>query len=124
MASTSGPSPHQQADQRAYDCGPWVETPFSSRVSRFRYDYANDCIHVQWTNNKNPGYMYFGADRFIYQRMARAASKGKFINSPLNGLWYQPITPDALEAPSNPNRSGLKSRVKGTNNPDFQAEYE
>lgn len=34
------------------DFGPWIETPNSTRVSKYRYDYLNDTMQVMWKNNK------------------------------------------------------------------------
>jgi hypothetical protein len=44
--------------------------------------------------------------------MARAASKGRFVNSSLNGYEYRLMTPDEVQADSNSERSGLTSRVR------------
>lgn len=102
------PSP---ADNERFDLSPWVETPSSSRVSRFRYDHANRAIQVQWTNQKNIGYIYEDASYEQYRGFARAVSKGKRINSHLNHFAYRPMTEDEASAPSNPARRGLQSRV-------------
>ena len=91
------------------DLGPWLETPLSSRVSRFRYDHMNNELQVQWRNNKNHGYVYYDVDYSTYQSMARSASKGKFVNSPLNGHDYEPMNPWQLQAPSNTKRKGIVS---------------
>lgn len=99
-------------DQLPQDLSPWVETPSSSRVSRFRYDYANRAIQCQWRNNKGDGYIYSGVDYEAYRAFARAASKGKRINTHLNGYPYRPMTPSEVGAMANPNRRGLQSRVK------------
>lgn len=96
-----------------HDLSPWVETPNSSRVSRYRYDYATREIQVQWRNNKNDGYIYSGIDYETYRSFARAISKGKQINRSLNGFEYRPIEPEELNAPSNTRRRGLASRVVG-----------
>jgi hypothetical protein len=94
-----------------HDLTPWVETPSSTRVSRYRYDFATREIQVQWRNNKNDGYIYRGADYETYRSFARAVSKGKQINRDLNGLEYAPIDPEELNAPSNTRYKGLSSRV-------------
>jgi hypothetical protein len=72
-------------------------------VARYRYDYLNRAIQVQWTNNKNHGYVYRDADYEFYRRFARAASKGQSVNSILNGApgGYELMTPDEVDAPSN-----------------------
>lgn len=76
------------------ECGPWVVTAASSRVSRFRWDYGNDVLQVQWRNDKNQGYLYAcGYEEF--RSMLRVNSKGKQINNPLNGYPYRPM--DAIE---------------------------
>jgi hypothetical protein len=99
-------------DLRQHDCGPWMETPASSRVSRFRYDYQNTALQVQWRNNKNPGYVYLAVPYEGYRRFARISSKGKFINSDLNGYDFRGITPEELDAPSNEKRNPV-NRVRG-----------
>ena len=106
-----GPSPFQQPDDTSHDLGPWIESPSSTRVSRYRYDYAEGSLQVQWTNGKNDGYVYRGLDRSTYQRFARAVSKGQMINRVLNGFPYERMTPEEVTAPSNPNRQALSSRV-------------
>lgn len=93
------------------ECGPWIVTAASSRVSRFRWDYANGMMQVQWRNNKNPGYLYRG-DYEDYRSMVRVNSKGKQINDPMNGRPYRPMDPEEYGAPSV--RSGAPlSRAKG-----------
>jgi hypothetical protein len=94
-----------------HDLSPWAETPSSSRVSRYRYDHLNNAIQVQWRNNKNHGYIYLEVPYEGYRSFARAASKGKRINSDLNSYSYRLMSPEELDAPSNDNR-GLTSRVR------------
>ena len=106
-----GPSPFQQPDDTEHDLGPWIESPSSSRVSRYRFDYAEGALQVQWANGKNHGYIYRGMDRSTYQRFARAVSKGQMINRVLNGYPYEMMSVDEVNAPSNPNRNALSSRV-------------
>ncbi len=105
------------ADDPRHDLSPWTETPSSSRVSRFRYDHATKQIQCQWTNMIGTGYVYdLANDANPYESFrlfARAVSKGRKINTMLNGYPYRPMTPDEYTAPSNPNRSGLQSRVEG-----------
>lgn len=96
-----------------FDLGPWAETPSSSRVSRYRYDYLNREIQCQWRNNKNHGYYYEGISYAEFVAFARAVSKGKRINSHLNNKIYELMDTDRLNAPSNPRRTGLQSRVRG-----------
>lgn len=84
-------------DKDSIQCGPWISTPASSRVKRFRYDYGNEVIQVQWTNNKNDGYVY-DAGYEEFRGMVRAASKGKRINDPLNGYPYRPMMEEEYTA--------------------------
>lgn len=105
------PGPYAQSDDPVHDLGPWIEAPSSSRVRAYRFDYGTNEIQVTWRNNKNPGYVYRGTDRHLYIRFARAVSKGKMINRVLDGFFYEPISPSELNAPSNPNRQALSSRV-------------
>ena len=103
---------HDEAyNEDRHDLSPWAETPKSSRVSRYRYDYQNSAIQVQWRNNKNHGYIYLEVPVEGYQAFARAASKGKHINFPLNTYDYRLMTSDEVQAPSNSER-GLTSRVR------------
>lgn len=93
------------------DLGPWTETPSSTRVRAFRYDYANRAIQVTWRNQKNPGYLYEERDYEEFRSFARAASKGKYINRVLTGN-YRPLSPDEVALPSNAKRRGTASRVR------------
>lgn len=95
-----------------HDFGPWAETPSSSRVESYRYNYATGDTQVKWRNGKTP-YEYNNMDYEAFRRFARAASKGKYINSTLNGFPYGPITDDDVSLPSNPKRRGISSRVRG-----------
>jgi len=100
-------------DHDKFDLSPWTETPSSSRVSRFRYDHANNVTQVQWRNQKNDGYLYADMSYEEFRGFARAVSKGKRINSHLNGHPYRLMTPDEVQAAANTQRRGLKSRVQG-----------
>lgn len=95
----------------AHDLGPWIETPSSSRVSRFRYDHLQRELQVQWRNNKNNGYVYHNVDYEGYRAFARVASKGKHINSTLNGFVYERMTGEE-DYPSNEKRKGIGSRLR------------
>ena len=95
------------------DFGPWAETPASSRVRSYRYDYMNQATQVTWRNNKNPGYVYEGMEYEQFRAFARAASKGKYINSTLNGFSYRPCDATEISLPSNSRRRGPTARVRG-----------
>ena len=99
-------------DEKAHDLGPWMETPKSTRVSAFRYDFHNRALQVTWRNNSNHGYIYLSVPYENYKSMARAASKGRFVNTSLNGFDYRLMTPDEVQAESNSERSALTSRVR------------
>jgi hypothetical protein len=88
------------------DLGPWAE-PASTRVKAYRYDYLKQEIQVTWVNNNNPGYAYENVDYEGFRRFARVVSKGKHINSALNGGGYRRLTPDEVQAPSNRNRRAV-----------------
>lgn len=106
-------NPWQEADDPSHDFGPWIETA-SSRATRYRYDYANQALQVEWRNGR--GHVvtkYSGVDSEIYRRFARSASKGKFVNRVLNGApgGYEPIGHgEEFQAPTNPNRRAVKHR--------------
>jgi hypothetical protein len=89
------------------DLGPWAETPNSTRVSAYRYDYMKNETQVTWRNNGNAGYAYSGMSYEDFRRFARVASKGKYINSTLNGFGYRRLTPDEVQAPSNRDRRAV-----------------
>lgn len=106
-------------DSTRMDLGPWIETPNSSRVSAYRYDYLNDSMQVQWKNGKRaqngpssptdvPATMYGGLadggtpiDYEGFRRFARAISKGRAVNTILNGYGYRGMSVDELGADSN-----------------------
>ena len=94
------------------DLGPWAETPSSTRVASFRYDYLNRETQVTWRNQKNPGYAYSEMGYEDFRRFARAVSKGKYINRVLNGFPYRPMTPDEAALPSNRERRMGVSRSR------------
>jgi KTSC domain len=100
-------------DADVHDLGPWAETPASSRVSRYRYDYAQRAIQVQWRNNKNDGYIYEDVDYEAFRSFARAVSKGKAINRSLNNFKYGVMVNQEYEIESNARRNAIYSRVRG-----------
>lgn len=95
----------------SHDLGPWIETPSSTRVSRFRYDHLQRSLQVQWRNNKNKGCMYFNVDYEGYRSFARVASKGKHVNSTLNNYVFEYMQGEE-DYPSNENRRGIGSRLR------------
>jgi hypothetical protein len=96
---------------QAHDLGPWIETPSSTRVKRFRFDHLQRQLQVQWTNNKGPGHIYENLDYEAYRAFARVASKGKSVNSTLNNYVFQKMTGQE-ELPSNEKRKGIGSRLR------------
>jgi hypothetical protein len=104
---------HGGYNDQVHDLAPWVETPSSSRVSRFRYDHGNNAVQVQWRNNRGQGYIYFDVPYEAYRNFARSASTGKAVNRVLNGFEYRPMTPDEYSAGSNTRRRGLTTRIGG-----------
>lgn len=113
------PKVQEQASSEGYDAfktdlGIWVETPNSSRVSRYRYDYHNRALQLQWTNQKNHGYVYRDMEYEDYRGFVRAMSKGQRVNSHLNGFDYGLMSPDEVDAPSNTTKyRGPTSRAVG-----------
>lgn len=89
------------------DLGPWAETPNSTRVAKYRYDYMKNEVQVTWRNNTNPGYAYENMGYEEFRRFARVVSKGKYINSTLNGFGYRKLSTDEVNAPSNRARRGV-----------------
>ena len=96
----------------SHDLGPWIETPRSTRVSRFRFDHLKRQLQLQWTNGKNHGYLYENIDYEGYRAFARVASKGKNVNTTLNNHDYRIMTVDEVDAPSNEKRKGIGSRLR------------
>lgn len=110
--------PHP-GDTDSHDLSPWVNVsykpypssgPGSSRVSAFRYDHAAKQIQVQWQNNKNDGYIYENVNYEEYRSFARAASRGRRVNTHLNIKNYYPMQGEQT-LPSNSKRRGLTSRM-------------
>ena len=99
-------------NEDAHDLGPWMETPASSRVAAFRYDFMNEALQVTWRNNSNHGYVYLSVPYEGYRSFIRAASKGQQVNRSLNNYPYRPMTDDEVEAPSNDKRKGPTSRAR------------
>ena len=100
-------------DAGVHDLGPWAETPSSTRVKRYRYDYAQRQIQVQWRNEKNDGYIYEDVDYESFRSFARAVSKGKAINRALNHFPYGQMQNQEYEIESNARRNAIYSRVRG-----------
>jgi len=100
-------------DADVHDLGPWAETPASTRVKRYRYDYAQRQIQVQWRNNKNQGYIYEDVPYEAFRNFARAVSKGKAINRSLNSFSYGVMQGQEYEIESNAKRTAIYSRVRG-----------
>jgi hypothetical protein len=100
-------------DTQKADLSPWLETPSSSRVARMRYDHGNSAVQVQWTNGKNRGYVYGNFPYEQYRSFARAASRGKHVNYPINGRHpYRLMTGEEAGLPSNNRRRGIRSKVR------------
>jgi hypothetical protein len=98
-------------DQR-HECGPWIECAGSSRVSRFRYDYQSGNLQVLWMRpGRSPGTVYEDVDFETFRRFARVTSRGKFVNSTLNGFAYRDIEPHEQNAPSS-NIRAVPSRTR------------
>ena len=95
----------------AHDLGPWIETPQSSRVSRFRFDHLQRQLQVQWTNGIGPGHIYENVDYEGYRSFARVVSKGRHVNSTLNGKVYRAMKGEE-DLPSNEKRQGIGSRLR------------
>jgi len=106
-----------------YDFGPWIESTASTRLSRYRYDYANSKLVVEWRNGRghifttyelgepvdpdDPNDTSFGAT--TYRKFAIAVSKGRYVNTTLNPFGYEKSTPEEINAPSNVARRAVKS---------------
>jgi hypothetical protein len=98
-------------NEDAHDLGPWIETPKSSRVSAFRYDYHNSAVQMTWRDG-GPGYIYLEVPYEGFRSLLRASSKGRHINSTLDNFGYRRMTPEEETAPSNSERRAPTSRVR------------
>lgn len=98
-------------DEETHDFGMWVMSPKSSRVSGFRYDFANESVHVQWRDG-GPSYVYTEVPFEIYEAMVRSPSKGKFINSTLGSYDYRRADPAEEDAPSNVEHRAPAAKVQ------------
>ncbi|RPI08607.1 MAG: KTSC domain-containing protein [Actinobacteria bacterium] len=98
-------------NEEAHDLGPWIETPKSSRVESFRYDYHNNAVQMRWRDG-GPAYIYLEVPYEGFRSLARAASKGRHINSSLDNFGYRRMTPEEEQAPSNAERKAITSRVR------------
>lgn len=101
-------------NEEMHDLGPWIETPDSSRVAAFRYDYHNNAIQMTWRNGR-PAYIYLEVPYEGFRSFARAASKGRYINFAADGNMgnYRHMTPEEESAPSNSQRRAIPtSRVR------------
>jgi hypothetical protein len=97
---------HDEAyDVDKHDMGPWIQVN-SSRVDQIRYDYMNRAVQVLWVNKpQSRGYVYLDVPYERFRSFIRVNSKGKYINSAMNGYDYRQMTPDELDAPTNDRRS-------------------
>lgn len=93
--------PDEEGDaNEEHRLGPWMETPNSTRVSRLRYDYAQQAVQVQWRNGKGNGYVYEDVDYESFRSFARVVSKGRHINATMNGYSYREMDADEPSLPS------------------------
>lgn len=106
-----GEDTDEDRGEEEHDLGPWIETPQSSRVAAFRYDYLNQAVQVTWKAKKagdaGRPYIYFGVPYETFRGMVRAVSKGKYIARLGNN--YQPMEGEEDYA-SNGARSAPTSR--------------
>jgi hypothetical protein len=106
--------PAPPTSDKNHDCGPWIEVTKSSRVSRFRYDYGERELQVAWKNGRGHVHTTYTVEDSVYRSFATAASKGKRVNTHLNGYGYRPSTNEEVNAPSNPHRKAGKTVDKGS----------
>jgi hypothetical protein len=121
------------------DFGPWIETPNSSRVRQYRYDYINKSMQVLWKNNKRaqsgpssptavPGTVYgemANGNPITYEMFrsyARAVSKGRGVNTMLNNWGYRGMSTDERDATSNNRYRNAPARSRGTGGLSYQYE--
>ena len=99
-------------DDKRHDCGPWIETPQSSRVSSFRYDYANDSLQVQW--RRGGAHVYLKVPQSEFRGFVVAGSKGRFVTAVLDCFEHRPATPQERNAPSHANRKDRQAAASST----------
>jgi KTSC domain len=104
---------HDEAfNEEAHDLGPWIETPKSTRVSAFRYDYLNNALQVAWTNG-GPSYIFLEVPYERFRSFARATSKGRYVGNTLEKESdFRRMRPEEEFAPSNAERRAITSRVR------------
>lgn len=66
--------------------GKWFFSPTSSRVRKYRWDGGNLAIHVVFKDGTP--WVYRNVPYSVFRGFHRAKSKGKYINSRLNGFEY------------------------------------
>lgn len=122
MAKDKSDRAQQNPDEPQHDLGPWIEAPQSSRVAAYRYDYAAGDLQVKWQNGKGhevtayhvsgknaAGVSHSGAT--TYRKFAIAVSKGKYVNSTLEGFTFTSLKNSTdKDLPSNPNRRMVQHR--------------
>lgn len=97
---------HDEAyDEEKHDMGPWIEVK-SSRVTAIRYDYQNHAVQVTWPRSIR-AWIYLDVPYERFRAFIRSSSKGRYINSAMNGYDNRPATPDELDAPTNEKRSAM-----------------
>lgn len=66
------------------------EYPASTRVQAYRYDHGRQTLQVRFVKYGS-AYEYHGVPTAVFASFASAPSKGKFINSTLNGFPYEHV---------------------------------
>ena len=95
------PSRSDDTSAEQHECGPWIECS-SSSVARFRYDYANNSMHVIWRIGR--GTTYTGVPPEVFTAFTKSRSKGRSVSVMLDPYGYHRITPQEVDAPSSRRR--------------------
>lgn len=101
-----GEDAHDEDEPDKLDPGPWVETPRSSRMSSFRFDYASNALHVTFKSGRT--YTYENVSETQFNSMVKAPSKGGHLNTAFGGHSYRHATPQEIHAPSSAERKAKK----------------
>jgi KTSC domain-containing protein len=63
----------------------WISTPQSSNVAGFCYEESSQTLTIEF--NSGSRYNYYDVPQHIYDGMALADSKGKYLNIEIKGVY-------------------------------------
>ena len=63
----------------------WVDSPESSNIARFGYDFAMQVLKVEF--KKGGVYSYFDVPEHLFENMRAAPSKGQYLAQQIKGRY-------------------------------------